>query len=210
MSQKAEGNAELNVSYDIVRAPKNNPEVKVSGHWWGQFEVDHFDKNGNYLGHYSSPNGITHEGVQYLINLGLNPSGSETQAAGWFMSLMNADTPTASDPTFADTDGGGSHAGWTELSGTTRVSWAVTDASGTERSITNSSGTTTDITIPTVATDTKIGGIFLIDNVSSDLAAQTIFSETRFSTEPTVNTGDVLKITYSVGIAASTDLGATP
>lgn len=189
---KNESKATTKATYNIERAPKQPYQPAV---WQGTFHIQHFNKDGEFLGEWESKNGITNEGVQYLLNLGLNPDGSETQASNWYMSIFGT------GETLADTDGGGSHAGWTETSGTTRVEWVLDDISGTSRQISNSA--TVDIVIPTVATDTLIGGIFIIDNLTSDTASQTIFSTTAFTTDPTVNTGDTLKVTYTVGIAAT-------
>jgi hypothetical protein len=153
----------------------------------GRFQVEHLDKNGNLLGVYDVPNGITDEGLNHILETEFHGG---TPVTTWYIGLLD----NASFSALVNADIMTSHAGWIENSGysnATRVAW--TPGAAATRSITNA--TTDDFNIN--ATNT-IKGIFIVSDNAKGGTAGKLWSTAAFGSTVPVNSGDTLKITYTV------------
>lgn len=152
----------------------------------GRFKVEHI-RDGNVIGVYEFPNGITNAGKDSLLNVYFH---SATQITTWYVGLVDNSGFSA----FAAADTASSHSGWTESQDygeSTRVSWGMDASSG--QSITNSTADTFTMN----ATKT-IKGIFVISNSTKGGTTGTLWSTAAFGSTVSVNSADLLKVTYTV------------
>jgi hypothetical protein len=153
----------------------------------GCFLIEHRNKAGKLIGVYRVPNGIVDVGMNMILETQFH-AGS--QSTTWYIGLVDNSGWTA----FADADTMSSHAGWSEsvvYSNGTRPQW--TAGAAASRQITNSS--TVDFNINGTAT---LKGIFLVDNSTKSGSAGTLWATAAFSSTVSVQSGDTLKITYTV------------
>lgn len=146
-----------------------------------------FDKDGNLKFEEEVFNGITDEGIEYLLDAGFNGG---TQDTTHYVGLVDNSGFSA----FADADTMASHAGWSEstaYSEGTRPAWNP-DAAAT-RAVTNS--TTVDFTASGSAT---IKGIFVSSNSTKSGTTGTLWATAAFSSTASIVASDVLKVTYTV------------
>jgi hypothetical protein len=146
-----------------------------------------FDKDGNLKWTREFQNGVVDEGIEYLLDAGFN-GGSQTST--WYMLLVDNSGFSA----FAAADTMASHSGWTEdqtYSEGTRPEWTA-DAAGS-RAVTNS--TTVDFSINGT---TVIQGIAATTNNTKGGTTGTLFATAAFSSTASVESGDTLKVTYTV------------
>ncbi len=150
----------------------------------GKFFVEHRNKDGKLIGLYRIPNGIVDVGMDFLLDCMFN---SGTQSATWYIGLID----NAAYSGVADGDTLASHAGWTEFTDYSggRKTWTVGAASG--RSVTN--GSTVDFTMTGSG---GVRGIFATDQASG--TSPILWATALFSSSITVESSDVLKITYTV------------
>lgn len=153
----------------------------------GKFKVVHSDKDGNVKGEYEFPNGIVDVGMNHILETEFNGG---TPVTSWFIGLINNAGFTA----LANADTLASHSGWVEATGyseATRPEWTAGTAAS--RAITNSS--TVDFTINATAT---IKGIFITSSSTKSGTSGVLWSTAAFSSNASVVSSDVLKVTYSV------------
>ena len=151
--------------------------------------VQCFDKDGNLKWEEDIRNGITDEGIEYLLGLGFR--NSPTTITPWYIGLVDNSGFSA----FAAADTMSSHTGWTEFvnySEATRPEWTA-DAPAS-RATTNS--TTVDFTINGVGGTVK--GIFITSVNTKSGTTGTLWSTAAFSSAATVVSSDTLKITYTI------------
>lgn len=158
-------------------------------------------------------NNITNQGVAYMLNRAFFGSTAapfavtndlSSDGSGWYVGLID----TA--PTLANTDVATSHAGWAEEttvydettkpqydSELTELETRASQTISTARQISNS-GSPVSISI-TGGSPTPVGGVFLVNVSNATYAAATtiLFSTATFGTEPSVQSGDTLQITYT-------------
>jgi hypothetical protein len=153
----------------------------------GRFQVEHYDRHGILLATYDISNAITDVGMNALLDVKFN-SGS--QVTVWYIGLID----NASYSALSNSDTTASHAGWLEstaYSNSTRITWGSGAASA--RSVTN--GSTSDFTINATAT---IKGIFIVSNSTKGGSTGELWSTAAFGTNVSINSGDTLKVTYTV------------
>lgn len=138
-----------------------------------------------------SQNGITDSGYNDFLNVHFHDT---TQRTAWYIGLIS----NSGFSVLANADTMSSHAGWNEsvaYTQTTRTQWSNNSAAS--KSITNT--TTSDYNIN--ADGTVIKGIFVCsDNTKSGTAGQ-LWSTGLFSSDQTLNNGDILKVTYTVNLS---------
>lgn len=156
-----------------------------------QFEnpvkVQCFDKDGNLKWEEEVFNGIVDEGIEYLLDAGFNGG---TQDTTHYIGLVDNSGFSA----FDNADTMASHAGWSESTAydeATRVAWNPDAAAS--RAVTNS--TTADFTMNATAT---IKGIFVSSNSTKGGTTGTLWATAAFSSNASVVSSDVLKVTYTV------------
>jgi hypothetical protein len=154
----------------------------------GRFQVEHWNKDGELLGTYDVPNGITDEGMNHILETEFHGG---TPITTWYIGLVD----NASFSAFANADVMNSHAGWIEYTGysnSTRVAW--TPGSAASRSITNASTDDFNINV----NSQTIKGIFITEGSAKGGTTGKLWSTAAFGSTVPVNSGDVLKITYTV------------
>jgi len=155
----------------------------------GKFQVEHRNSDGELLGIYDFPNGITNVGKNLILNVMFN-DGTAIANNSWFIGLVNSTGFTA----FAAADIMSSHSGWTEITAYTeanRVAWG--SGTSSSQSTTNASPATFNMN----ASNT-VKGVFVVSNSTKSGTTGTLWSTAAFSADVPVTNGDQLKITYTV------------
>lgn len=138
-----------------------------------------------------SRNGITNEGYNNMLGVHFH---GDTQQTAWYIGLIS----NTSFSVLAAADTMASHSGWTEsvaYSNSTRPQW--TCGSPASKSITNATAVSFNIN----ADSTVLKGIFIpSDNTKSGTSGK-LWSTGLFSSDQTMNNGDVLQITYTVNLS---------
>lgn len=150
-------------------------------------KVQCFDKHGNLKWEEEVFNGIVDEGIHYLLDAGFNEGSQDTTH---YVGLVDNSGFSA----FANADTMSSHSGWsenTDYDESTRVAWNPDAAAS--RAVTNS--TTVDFTMNATAT---IKGIFVSSNSTKSGTTGTLWATAAFSSNASVVSSDVLKVTYTV------------
>lgn len=161
-----------------------NQPLPLKGRW----KIEHFNKDGELLGVYDVPNGITDAGLNYLLDAGFDAG---TPVTSWYIGLID----NAGFSALANADTMASHTGWAEntaYSNSTRPQWTCGAASS--RAITNAS--TVDFNINT--NSQSINGLFITSNSTKSGTTGTLWSTASFGSPVALNNGDVLKTTYSL------------
>lgn len=150
----------------------------------GKFFVEHRNAAGKLIGLYRIPNGITDDGMNFLLDCMFSTG---TQSDPWYIGLID-NSGYVGD---ADADTMAAHAGWSEFTGYAggRKEWTVGAAAG--RAASNAA--TVDFTISGAG---AIRGIFVTDQLTGVL--DILWATALFSSSITVAVADVLKITYTV------------
>jgi len=152
----------------------------------GFFVVEHI-RGGKTIAKEEIKNAATNVGLNLMLDAMFTGA---TAISSWYMGLIdNANySAVANDDTMA------SHAGWQEsvaYSESARPAWGV-GAAGSQ-SVTNA--TAVDFTINASAV---IKGIFVTSDSTKSASTGTLWATSIFSSARTVNSGDVLKLTYTV------------
>lgn len=159
----------------------------------GVFLVECFNSEGELVWSDIAKNAVTNLALNNVLDVYL---ANASQTATWYLGLVDNTGFSA----FAAGDTISSHAGWTEstaYSNANRVTWSPGSASA--QSITN--GTSSDFTINATAT---IKGVFLVSQNTKGGTTGTLFATAAFSGgNQTVNSGDTLKVTYTVSATTS-------
>jgi hypothetical protein len=150
----------------------------------GVFKVEHWNK-GKLVGIYAAPNAIVDAGIHHMMETEFR---SGTAVPTWYIGLVGAWTTWSAAHTMAG------HAGWTEsvaYSNATRPQW--TCGAAATRTITNA--VSVDFTINASAT---LKGLFITSHSLKVGAVGTLWSEGAFSSSVVINSGDLLKVTYTL------------
>lgn len=153
----------------------------------GRLVVEHFNKDGDKIGQYEFPNGITDEGLNHILD---TQFGAGTPVTTWYVGLID----NAGFSALAAADVMSSHAGWAETSAYTeanRVEW--TEGAAASRSITNAA--TMDFSINATVT---INGIFVTSVNTKGGTTGVLWATASFSSAVSATNGDTLKVTYTV------------
>lgn len=168
-------------------------ELPVGGH----FIVECFDNDGNLKWEDTAENGVTDVGIASLLSVYFR---SSTQITAWYIGLID----NAGFVALAAADTASSHTGWSEVSSSaysqsTRVQWSPAAPSG--GAIVNS--TTADHSMVNGSTLT-VKGLFTISDSTKGGTSGTLFSTAAFTGgTQAVNSGDTLKVTYTVAATSS-------
>lgn len=157
----------------------------------GRFAVTCVDKNGKEKWSQEFNNGITDEGIAYLLDLGFH--GDNDDITTWYCGLIDNTGFSALDAGDTAAQIGGTN-GWSELTAYTeanRVEW--TEGATASRSMTNAA--TMDFSMN--ATNT-VKGIFIVSSNTKSGTTGTLWSTAAFSSNASVENGDTLKVTYTI------------
>lgn len=163
-----------------------SPEISILG-LKGKYVVEHLDRDGKLIKEYEFPNAIVDAGMNALLNAMFD---SGTQFTTWYIGLID----NASFSALNNADTMASHAGWIECTGyseSVRQTW--TAGSAASRSITNSS--TVNFSINATKT---VYGIFIATDSTKSGTTGTLWSTAAFGSTVSVQSGDSLRVTYTV------------
>lgn len=152
----------------------------------GKFHVRHI-RDGKLLAEFDVPNGIVDVGLNHILETEFH---SGAQVTTWYIGLVD----NAGFSAFANADTMASHAGWAESSAYTeanRPSW--TAGAAASRQITNAA--TVDFSINASVT---IKGLFVTSNGTKGGTTGTLWSTAAFGSTVALNSGDTLKVTYTL------------
>jgi hypothetical protein len=156
----------------------------------GKFHVQQV-RGGKVINEFDVSNGITDAGMNALLEAMFH-SGS--QITTWYIGLVD----NAGFSAFAGADTMASHAGWSEssaYSNGTRPQW--TCGAAASRQITNA--VTVDFNMNTNGTTIK--GLFICGGTGASTkggSTGTLWSAAAFGSTVALNSGDVLKVTYTL------------
>ena len=155
----------------------------------GRFKVEHI-RDGKVIGEFDFNNGIVDVGLNHILETEFH---SGTQITTWYIGLIDNDSYS----TLANADVMSSHAGWIENSDYTaanRPAWGAGTAA--TRQVTNAS--TVDFAINATKT---IKGLFIVGGTGASTkggTTGTLWSTGLFGTAVACNSGDTLKVTYTI------------
>jgi len=189
-----------NAGCSLVRAHRAEDQLQPRG----RFVVEHF-RNGEKIGHYEFPNGITNEGKNKLLDVMFHGVSAITT---WWLGLIDNSgySALAATDTYENINQAGN--GWDEFtdytdagnggSASTRPEW--TEGAASSQAITNGSPVVFDITgSGTVKGLFLVGGIANAQNKGNHEAGGTLWATALFGTgDVPVNAQDQLKVTYTV------------
>lgn len=188
MLERADGTMDL----DGVKLDLSGLDLGAIG-VGGHFIVECFDRDGNLRWEDTAENGVTNAALDDVLNVYLR---NTTATATWYLGLVDNAGFTA----FAAADTSASHTGWAEstaYSNSTRIAWSP--GASSSQAVTN--GTTADFSMNATAT---IKGLFVIAVSTKGGSTGLLFSTAAFSGgNQSVNSGDTLKVTYTVSAASS-------
>lgn len=173
-----------NIHQTISRYRPENDKLKAVG----TYKIEHF-RDGKCIGVYSGENLVVNAGKNSILGVQFH---ADTQITAWYIGLID----NASFSAIAAGDTMSSHAGWLEsvaYSDAARQQWNVGSASG--QSITN--GTAATFNINGTAT---IKGIFVTSISTKSGTTGTLWNGVAFSSAVSVNSGDQIKVTYTVNL----------
>lgn len=151
----------------------------------GKFIVEIYRAKDGSIEKYTFPNGMTNLGRNNLLDVYFRQQANST----WYLGLIDTGASLAAGDTM------GSHTGWTEAtyySEGTRGTWGPSAASA--QSITNG----TQVTFSINANGHTVFGIFVTSDNTKSGTSGNLWSTAGFSTPPAVNSGDIIKVTYTV------------
>jgi len=201
-------------SCEVVRAAARPRPVADIFAPAGLFHVEHW-RRGLLIGAYDLPNTITTEGKTKLLNV-MFDAVPTPRIDPWYIGLIDGVTgwsAVAAGDTFAEINGTN---GWDEFEGYSaspelRPEWPVDFATAGEVAITNDAAVTYNI----IGGVGSVQGLFIVgggthpeyraDHASWPPALDsTLWAATEFTGTPpvAVDTGDQLKVTYTVTIGA--------
>ena len=161
----------------------------------GHFVIECRDSDGNLQWEDTAENGVTNLALNDVLNVYLRNTAA---TANWYIGLVD----NAGFTGFAAGDTMASHTGWAEntnFSNANRVQWSPGAAAS--QGVTN--GTTCDFNMNPVSGAT-IRGLFLASDNTKGGTTGLLFSTAAFSGgNQTVNSGDTLKVTYTVSATSS-------
>ena len=173
-----------NVNAQVVRNRQESDDLELKG----RFQVEHW-RDGELLGKYDFPNGITNVGKNLLLDVMFN-GGTQVANNSWFVGLIDLTSYSA----LAASDIMSSHGGWVEFTSytqSTRVAWGSGAASGQQ--VINASSAVFDIN-----GSGTVKGIFVNTVSTKSGTTGTLWTTGLFNADVVVTSGDQIKITYGV------------
>lgn len=175
--------SKLRVRDFAVAQVQCNPTLKDGFRFAGYFKAECFDKDGNLKWVESGRNLVVNDGLDHALDVIFHGAA---QIDPWYVG-----TKTASGGILA-TDSLSAHPGWTEFVGYTGNRKEYVEGAVSGQSISNSASPASfDIN----ATGT-VAGAFLCSVASSNVGL--LFSVVDFATTRSVDSGDVVNVTYSL------------
>lgn len=163
---------------------------------YGFFVLEHYNRHGQLITSFPFKNDATNLGKNYLLGTGF--VGTPSPITTWYLGLIDA---TSGTPVIAASDIMTSHAGWLEFAyynETVRQTWLATAvplanqvASSAPCSFTVSSG---------VPSNAFVGGGFVNSDNAKNGTAGTLWATGLFPSAVPVQSGDVFKLNYTVGL----------
>lgn len=163
--------------------------LRTKLHPKGRFYIEHYNKDGVFLGKFDITNGITNVGKNLILDVMFN-DGVQVANNSWFIGLIDLSGYSALNA--ADTMS--SHAGWNEFtsySEGTRVAW------GSDAAASQSTSNSTPATFNINGSGT-VKGVFVVSNNTKSGTSGTLWSTALFAADVPVSNGDQLKVTYTV------------
>ena len=162
----------------------------------GWFTMEIYDRDGNLKSKDRSRNGITTEGLNWLLNNTLHNSTAAYTVSTWYCALSSTNTAFASTMTYATPS-------FTEFTGydeATRPTYNDNTASTVGALISNSDSKATFTIAATVTTPTIYGAALMSSNPKGDTATTaTLLCYSLLSTSRAVIATDVINLTYQFG-----------
>jgi hypothetical protein len=162
-------------------------ELLVGGKYVGQII-----RNGKVVDEFEDFNLVTNEGLNSLLNVGLNGA---TQLTAWYLGLFQGNYTPVSTDTAAVIAGNSTES--SSYAGTTRPQWIPVAASG--QSITNSAARASY----TFNASVTIYGAFLISSAVIGGSTGALLSAARFTKAKPVVANDQLLLTYTLSAASA-------
>jgi hypothetical protein len=176
---------------DLSRNPAACPVLASNGRIAGWIYAEIHRKDGSVEIPGWSRNGITNEGFNNMLGVHFH---GDTQQSSWYALLISTSSFTA----LAATDVMNSHTGWTEsVAYTEGTRTQILFNASASKSISNT--TTCDFSISVDATVIK--GIGVTSNNTKSGTTGKLWATGLFSSDQTLNNGDILKITYQVNLS---------
>lgn len=163
--------------------------TKEVGELVGTYRVEQW-RNGEMIGVREGKNLITTAGKNSMLDIMFHAA---TQITTWYFGLVD----NASFSAFAVGDIMSSHSGWIEnvdYTESVRQTWGV--GSPVSASITNPTAATFTIN----ANSKTIHGIFVTSVSTKSGTSGTLWNGVAFSSNLAVNSGDLIKVTYTVSL----------
>lgn len=188
-----------NFTINVMATAEDTPEgVSSKSGTIGHFHIEHWRPDPvtgelKWLKNIDFHNGISTEGLNSLLGVGFH---ADTQITAWYIFPINNVGYSALSP--ADT--AASHAGWVEstaYSETTRVAWGPAAPSG--GSLLNS----TPLVMTISADSTALVGMGVASVSTKSSTSGKLWATGLFGSVQNMATGDVLKITYTVTLTAT-------
>ena len=155
----------------------------------GKIKATLYDKEGGkVIWEYEGKNGITDLGIHYVLDTSFVDGGTPTPDDTWFAGLIDNDSFTGVAPG----DTASSHSGWIEA---TAYDEATREALGFSAAAMRSISATISFTMNATKT---LRGIFIIGDGTKGGTTGLLFSTALFAASPTVVSGNVLTITYTL------------
>ena len=172
-------------------------DSKSSMEWNGYFTLEIYDKDGNLKSRDRSKNGITTQGLNWILNNALHNSSAAYAVSTWYCALASTNTAFASTMTYAVP-------AFTEFSlydEAFRPEYVDVTASTQGCLIGNSSSKAVFTIGATVSTPTIYGAALMNSNAKADTATTNgiLFCYSLLSTSRAVIATDVINLTYQVG-----------
>ena len=165
----------------------------------GWFTMEVYDRNGNLKSRDRSHNGITTQGLNWILNNAPHNSTAAYAVSTWYCALASTNTAFASTMTYATPS-------FTEFTGydeATRPAYADNTASTVGALISNSDSKAVFTIAATVTTPTIYGAALMAASVKGDTATTglgaTLLCYSLLSTSRAVIATDVVNLTYQFG-----------
>ena len=161
-------------------------DLRFAGRWALEF----YNKLGMKYAEKDLGNAITNEGLNKILNVMFHGSTAAPQLTTWYIGFID----NASYSALAAADTMASHAGWIECTAYTgnRKEW--TEGAASSQAMTNAA--TVDFAINATKT---LKGIFLCSVATG--TSGTLWATGAFASTQAVNSGDTVKITYTLTAA---------
>ena len=185
MSNKAGFSNKAEASVIRSKAPAASLGLK------GSYEVECYGVDGEFKWREEGRNVISFEGMIHLLEVGFDSTTSKTN--NWYGGLINGTSVTS-----VEADTMASHAGWTEdqtYSEATREEWLDDAAASGAGVVTMANSTVMEFNMNGT---TNIAGIFISSVSTKGSGTGVLWAAAAFSGYQAVNTGDVLRVTYTI------------